>query len=496
MMKLNERILAVSLFGMVFIAAVTLPCFGQLQDSAWPGLQGDIRHTGRSDYVGPADPTLKWKYPVGWCHICGPSIDKNGTIYMGGGENDSLLHAIYPNGDQKWTYGSTGDDCSSGVPAVNVDGTVYVPLLGEHTSDWRGQLHAVTPSGNQKWSAYKVPELLGEGTWFGCSPSIDPADGTIFIPDFNNKPYRGGLSAVDPGDGTNTWYSGISKTNPERDPWSAVAIDPGKGNLYFGASGKPGDNRLLCHSRYISKFKWTYETGGHIVFSPAIDDNGTIYFGSWDKKLYALNSLGICKWSFATGDSVTYSPCISWDNETIYFGSRDKRFYAVNAADGSLKWFYQTNGKLTGSAIVDANGDLYFGSNDKYFYSLSPNGTLRWKFPIKQLVAIFNPDPPPSSGPGDPGISKNICIVNYLIKNMIDPDGSGALAGEEDLVNNIKNDYAFWFGYVFPWLESGDPLKIKDYYYVWGKPGAHPAMGDDGTIYFNTSLDYLFAIGD
>ena len=33
---------------------------------------------------------------------------------------------------------------------------------------------------------------------------------------------------------------------------------------------------------------WEFETGG-VVYSPAIGSDGTVYVGSWDKKLYAIN---------------------------------------------------------------------------------------------------------------------------------------------------------------------------------------------------------------
>ena len=35
--------------------------------------------------------------------------------------------------------------------------------------------------------------------------------------------------------------------------------------------------------------------------SPAIDADGTIYFGSEDKKVYAINPDGTKKWEFVTG---------------------------------------------------------------------------------------------------------------------------------------------------------------------------------------------------
>ncbi|MEE8190573.1 MAG: PQQ-binding-like beta-propeller repeat protein, partial [Candidatus Scalindua sediminis] len=59
-----------------------------------------------------------------------------------------------------------------------------------------------------------------------------------------------------------------------------------------------------------------------------IDSDGNVYFGSWDKKLYALNPDGMLKWSFTTGGAIKSSPAIGLDR-TIYFGSSDGNFYAV-----------------------------------------------------------------------------------------------------------------------------------------------------------------------
>ena len=36
------------------------------------------------------------------------------------------------------------------------------------------------------------------------------------------------------------------------------------------------------------RFLWAFETGGG-VYSPAIGSDGTVYIGSTDKKLYAIN---------------------------------------------------------------------------------------------------------------------------------------------------------------------------------------------------------------
>jgi outer membrane protein assembly factor BamB len=84
--------------------------------------------------------------------------------------------------------------------------------------------------------------------------------------------------------------------------------------------------------------------GGRVEIksSPAVADDGTIYFGSRDRKLYAVTPQGKQKWTFATGAWIDSSPAIGADG-TVYFGSWDANFYALNP-DGSEKWKFPTGG--------------------------------------------------------------------------------------------------------------------------------------------------------
>jgi len=69
--------------------------------------------------------------------------------------------------------------------------------------------------------------------------------------------------------------------------------------------------------------------------SPAIGSDGTVYVGSYDKKLYALNGkTGVKLWEFETGDEVESSPAIGSDG-TVYVGG-DKKLYAIKTASQGL----------------------------------------------------------------------------------------------------------------------------------------------------------------
>ena len=77
------------------------------------------------------------------------------------------------------------------------------------------------------------------------------------------------------------------------------------------------------------RFLWEFETGQGGYSSPAIGPDGTVYVGSRDGKLYAINTKSGGKlWEFETGGSVFSSPAIGPDG-TVYVGSWDDKLYAI-----------------------------------------------------------------------------------------------------------------------------------------------------------------------
>ena len=73
---------------------------------------------------------------------------------------------------------------------------------------------------------------------------------------------------------------------------------------------------------------WEAEAKGSMS-SPAIGSDGTVYVGSFNKKLYSIDSnTGIKLWEFETGSWVTSSPAIG-SGDTVYVGSWDKKLYAI-----------------------------------------------------------------------------------------------------------------------------------------------------------------------
>ncbi len=64
------------------------------------------------------------------------------------------------------------------------------------------------------------------------------------------------------------------------------------------------------------------------LLDPMYGSGGIVYFGSYDRHLYAVDiKTGQEKWRFKTGAGIPSSPAIS--GGIVYFGSSDGHLYAV-----------------------------------------------------------------------------------------------------------------------------------------------------------------------
>lgn len=151
----------------------------------------------------------------------------------------------------------------------------------------------------------------------------------------------------------------------------AVADD---GTIYFG-TWKGG----LWAVSPDGHRRWTFEAGSEIKSAPAIGKVGDIYFGSRDRWVYALKSDGKLRWKFLTGGWVDASPALASDG-TVCVGSWDGSFYALSP-NGQKKWTFKTGGPIVSSAAIGKSGTVFFGSHDGCLYALTSAGEKRWEYP-------------------------------------------------------------------------------------------------------------------
>jgi len=162
--------------------------------------------------------------------------------------------------------------------------------------------------------------------------------------------------------------------------------------IFLTAQGRNCGPKQFSDSVETLTAKWTFSTGGRI-YSTACYQNGLVYFGSEDKKVYALErESGKQRWAFSTSGAIYASPVIN--NGRLYVLSMDGCLYALDAQHGQLLWKFRTGGEqrldmwdyyLSDPVVKD--DIVYFGSSDHHVYAINANnGQLKWKFKTGGMV--------------------------------------------------------------------------------------------------------------
>ena len=131
---------------------------------------------------------------------------------------------------------------------------------------------------------------------------------------------------------------------------------------------------------------WRYTTGGRVITSPVEGSDGTIYFGSEDRYLYALYNDGTLKWRLNLEDRITDTLTIAYDG-TLYTGSRRGFLIAVNP-HGKQVWKIKLKGRPFGNPAVMPDGTLYLATDEGWFYSINHTGFIRWEIKLPSSPVI------------------------------------------------------------------------------------------------------------
>jgi len=174
----------------------------------------------------------------------------------------------------------------------------------------------------------------------------------------------------------------------------AVADD---GAVYFGAQ----DHQLYAASSR-GVVAWHRDLGGDVDCAPALGDDGTVYAGSDAGLVFAFDPQGVERWRAAVGGFVRGGLTVSRSGAVLAgtYGP-GPRVVALDGATGSELWTFRIQGTgavefgIHGAPLEDAAGNLYFGAHDDAVRALDPAGRLLWSFATRGDV-----DAPLVLGPG------------------------------------------------------------------------------------------------
>ena len=153
------------------------------------------------------------------------------------------------------------------------------------------------------------------------------------------------------------------------------------GTIYIGSA----DNRVYAIDPKTGALKWYFESmyeRFNNSSSPAIGADGTVYVKG--DALYALDGrTGQERWRFTEGQGIGTSLSIGADG-TIYFGGDGDYLYAVDGASGLLKWKYLAEAQfLQSSPAIGDDGTIYIGTGGGVVHAISgADGKKVWSFSL------------------------------------------------------------------------------------------------------------------
>jgi eukaryotic-like serine/threonine-protein kinase len=289
----------------------------------------------------------------------------------------------------RWKFETHGQVLSS--PAVTAE-AVYIGS-NDHF------MYALDrASGTQKWK-FKTESRITS------SPAV--SGGVVYFGSFDGNFY-----AVDAAKGELKWKFGVPGerrftathlhgTVPSAeampDPFDFFLSSPvvWNGSVYFGS----GDLSVYALDAGSGELKWKFKTGDVVHASPAISD-GTLFVGSWDSYFYALDAeTGKVKWRFKTGEDPDTHNQIGIQSSAavvdgvVYFGCRDSNLYAVDAATGTKRWSFNNKGSWVIGSPAVKDGKVYFATSDSsMFYGLdAKTGASLFSLNYKQWPLFSSP---------------------------------------------------------------------------------------------------------
>jgi outer membrane protein assembly factor BamB len=357
-----------------------------------------ISSDGKTIYVGSnntdINPATGWLYAIdldsdgypktgsetpffSWSNgVTSPVLGSDGTIYIGSGH---ALYAFTPSKSPKSGFPVNlpfGNRTTK--PVIASDGTIYI---ASNDGVKFGYLYAIKPDGSFKASWGAQPKTI---QFFFTYPVLSRDESLVYA-----AAIPGNVYALKTSDGTPDLSWGITGKSPGGNINTAPAVGPSgtttKGTVYVGTSDKNvyalngNDGSTLWTSIGLAALE-SYSS------SPVVGPNGTVYIGNYDDHLYAIiqnpsnPAQGILLWKYYAVGNVQSTPFIDSSN-TIYFGSdiRDPSIDSRNVyalySDGTEKWRFQTSSDVRGTPAVKPDGVVYVGSNNFNFYAINQFAT-------------------------------------------------------------------------------------------------------------------------
>lgn len=264
-----------------------------------PALAGDLVYVGSEDnYVYAFDArrgAVEWSYRTGASVRSSPRIHNN-LLFIG--SDDQYIYCLQAaTGQIVWKYRTWNFVRSSAAFAGGL------AIVG--SSD--GNLYALdTLSGTVKWKLHTLGAIISTPLVVGNHAVVGSMDNYVYAADIDT--------------GFTAW-----RFECQHSVSSSASVAGGR--ILIGSS----DGYLYALDAPTGRLIWSFDTGSQITSSPRVSlATDSVYFGATNNYVYCLDvSSGELKWRYRTRGPVVSSPSV--EDGVVYVGSLDRKLYALAA---------------------------------------------------------------------------------------------------------------------------------------------------------------------
>ena len=303
-------------------------------------------------------------------------------------------------------------------------------------------------------------------------------------------------------------------------PAAAAGPQPNAAWAQFkGDAQKTGRSPLVGPT--APEVKWTFAAGSPITSGPVIDADGTVYIGTENSRIYAVDATGKQKWMYQIegGNGAPTYPLLTSRGQ-IVFGAGGGFVQGLKLEDGKEVWKFDLTGApysagrepIRGAPALSPNyANILIGTDNASVYELEEGGgyvSVRRgdAGPVRSGAAI-TPDGTVVWASGDPallgglaqgGNKWSVGSDGQLSTPVVAADSVTFAFSEGGSVFAILTDGRPKYGYDDSQVK--DPIKdIEKRKPIWSKKvggrfRGSPALGVDGTLYAGADDGKLYAV--
>ena len=356
-MKLKFYILITIL---ISTSAVLSACTGGATvASSWPGLIVDadtayVAYNRAVHAINIDNGSQKWQFPAEpdnqITFYSDPAMSPDGQLLVG--SYNKVLFSLNPEtGDSNWQF-DEGTNHYIAPPLATVNG-IFAP----NTDD---NVYALNSDGTLEWTFTDEGEVWAQ-------PLSDMDCECLYLSSMKHK-----VISLNPDNGSIIWQT-------EELGGSIVGVPALSADkvLYVGTFG----SEVIALNGQNGKELWRVPTEGWIWSGPTLVED-RLFVGDMNGNFYALSAKdGSTIWKIASTNldgPIIGSPLV--DGDTIYFGTEDGTLFAVDTT-GNVKWKQTVGGPIYPSPRLA--GDLILVAPmkvDELLIAFTKDGTRQWSF--------------------------------------------------------------------------------------------------------------------